>query len=213
MGKIREKIRALIPRDRLFPLILAVSFNMVVYTGSRMIAGGWRHYNIEGPMDQMIPFWPPSAVIYLGCYLFWAANYILIARQEKKEVCQFFAADLLSRAVCLVFFSGVSHDKCPSGGRFRWDLESDDAFDLQGRCSGQSLSVDSLPGELVLLHRTAWEKGNPGLVSGSFVYHGASGVRFDADDKAACNSGCDRRDSSGGNLFFYREKARSLEEV
>ena len=104
MGKIREKIRALIPRDRLFPLILAVSFNMVVYTGSRMIAGGWRHYNIEGPMDQMIPFWPPSAVIYLGCYLFWAANYILIERQEKKEVCQFFAADLLSRAVCLVFF-------------------------------------------------------------------------------------------------------------
>ncbi|MGN0294456.1 MAG: phosphatase PAP2 family protein [Lachnospiraceae bacterium] len=94
----------MIPKDRLVPLILAVAVNMAVYAGARMIAGDWYHYNIETSLDRMIPFWPPSAAIYLGCYIFWAVNYILIARQEKRKVCQFFAGDVLSRLVCLAFF-------------------------------------------------------------------------------------------------------------
>lgn len=69
-----------------------------------MIAGNWHHYNIEGPLDRMIPFWPPSVAVYLGCYLFWIANYILIARQGKRDVCQFFSADFISRIVCMVFY-------------------------------------------------------------------------------------------------------------
>lgn len=77
-------------RYSLISLIFAFSFNMIVYIGSRMIAGNWHHYNIESSFDIRIPFWPPSAIIYLGCYLFWAINYILISRQEKKEICQFF---------------------------------------------------------------------------------------------------------------------------
>jgi len=94
----------LVQKNRLIPLIAAVSFNMIVYVGSRLIAGEWHHYNIESSWDRRIPFWPPSAVIYLGCYLFWAANYIIIAQQEKDTVCQFFSADFLSRIVCLIFY-------------------------------------------------------------------------------------------------------------
>lgn len=97
-------IRSIIPRDRLVPLILTLSVNMAVYAGARMIAGDWYHYNIETSLDRMIPFWPPSAAIYLGCYIFWVVNYILIARQEKRKVCQFFAGDVLSRLICLAFF-------------------------------------------------------------------------------------------------------------
>ena len=37
-------------------------------------------------------------------YLFWALNYVLIARQEKQDVCRFFAADFLSRVVCLIVY-------------------------------------------------------------------------------------------------------------
>ncbi len=86
------------------PLLLAVSFNMLVYIGSRAIAGGWPHHNIESGLDRLIPFWPPSAVIYLGCYLFWAANYILIASRSKEEVCKFFSADFLSRIACFAVY-------------------------------------------------------------------------------------------------------------
>lgn len=104
MKKIIKKIIQIIPTYSFFPLIFSFTFNMIVYTGSRMIAGEWHHYNIETFLDRRIPFWAPSAIIYLGCYLFWIANYILIARQEKKEVYRFFAADFLSRVICLAFF-------------------------------------------------------------------------------------------------------------
>ena len=104
MKKIIKKILHVIPKYSLIPLIFSFTFNMIVYTGSRTIAGEWHHYNIETFLDQYIPLWPPSIIIYLGCYLFWAANYIIIACQEKKKVYQFFAADFLSRIVCLAFF-------------------------------------------------------------------------------------------------------------
>ena len=43
-------------------------------------------------------------MIYFGCYVFWAVNYILIARQDRRSVYQFFTGDFISRCVCLVFF-------------------------------------------------------------------------------------------------------------
>lgn len=104
MRRILDKLYEIIPAYSLFPLVFSFTFNMFVYVGSRMIAGEWHHYNIESSLDRLIPFWPPAAVIYLGCYLFWAVNYILIARQDREEVCRLFSADFLSRIVCLLFF-------------------------------------------------------------------------------------------------------------
>lgn len=100
----RQKITIWIPKERIVPLVFAFAFNMAVYAGARMIAGDWKHYNIEGPLDRLIPFWAPSAVIYIGCYLFWAVNYMLIAQQEKQDMCRFFTADFLSRLVCFGCF-------------------------------------------------------------------------------------------------------------
>ena len=105
MKKItKASLYKVIPYYSILPLIFAFSFNMAVYAGSRIIAKDWHHYNIESFIDRAIPFYAPSVVIYLGCYLFWAANYILIARQKEKEVCQFFSADFLSRIVCFIFY-------------------------------------------------------------------------------------------------------------
>ena len=69
-----------------------------------MIAGGWYHHNIETGVDRSIPFVPEFLVIYFGCYVFWAVNYILIARQDRRSVYQFFTGDFISRCVCLVSF-------------------------------------------------------------------------------------------------------------
>lgn len=92
------------PEYSWFPVIFAFMFNTAVYVGARMIAGNWPHHNIETAADRMIPFFAPSAAIYLGCYVFWIVNYILIARQDKQAVCRFFAGDFLSRVVCLIFY-------------------------------------------------------------------------------------------------------------
>lgn len=104
MNTLRRILDRLIPRYGRIPLLVAVAWNMTVYFGSRLFTGEWPHHNIEGKLDQLIPFVPCTVVIYLGCYVFWIANYILIARQGKQEVCQFFVADFLSRAVCLLCY-------------------------------------------------------------------------------------------------------------
>mgnify|MGYP000155158033 FL=1 len=53
---------------------------------------------------QKLPFVPQFLVIYFGCYFFWAVNYILIARQDRRSVYQFLQGYLVSRCICLGFF-------------------------------------------------------------------------------------------------------------
>lgn len=99
-----KKRRALIPRYALLPLLFAAAFNWLVYGGSKLIAAGWPHHNPSCFLDRYIPFIPQFLVIYLGCFLFWIVNYILIACQEKEDCYHFFTADFLARMVCLFFF-------------------------------------------------------------------------------------------------------------
>ena len=104
LWKKMKKLKNLIPEYGVMPLLIAVTLNFSVYGGARVIAGDWKHHNIQGELDGMIPFLPFTVVIYLGCYLFWIVNYILIARRGKREVCQFFSADFLSRLVCFACY-------------------------------------------------------------------------------------------------------------
>lgn len=104
MKKILDHVTNILPLYGIFPLIFSLVFNCLVYMGSRLFTGEWHHYNIETALDKGIPFVPEFLIIYFGCYLFWAVNYILIARQEREQVYRFFTADFLSRCVCLVFY-------------------------------------------------------------------------------------------------------------
>ena len=104
MKKVMKGITRILPAYGVFPLIFSFVFNCLVYSGSRMIAGGWYHHNIETGVDRSIPFVPEFLMIYFGCYVFWAVNYILIARQDRRSVYQFFTGDFISRCVCLVSF-------------------------------------------------------------------------------------------------------------
>ncbi len=104
--KNRQKYRRkkLIPVYGIVPLLLAVLWNTLAYNGARWIASEREHYNIETMLDKQIPFIPWTLAIYFGCYLFWAVNYFLIARQEKEQVYRFFTADAISRLICFCFF-------------------------------------------------------------------------------------------------------------
>lgn len=104
MDKVRNLINRVMPEYGFLPVLCAFMLNNVVYGGSKLIAGDWYHHNIESSLDQKIPFIPETLIIYFGCYLFWLVNYILIAKQDKKSVYQFFAGDLISRCVCLIFY-------------------------------------------------------------------------------------------------------------
>lgn len=104
MKRVFRWITNWIPTYAIFPLIFSFVFNGLVYGGTKVIAGEWHHFNIESSLDTRIPFVPQFLVIYLGCYLFWIINYILIGRQDKKSMYQFFTGDFLSRCICLVIF-------------------------------------------------------------------------------------------------------------
>ena len=102
MKKILKGLTRILPAYGIFPVIFSFVFNCLVYSGSRMIAGGWYHHNIETAVDRSLPFVPQFLIIYFGCYLFWIVNYILIARQDRHSVYQFFTGDFISRCICLI---------------------------------------------------------------------------------------------------------------
>ena len=85
-------------------LALAFIWNLIAYTGARMIAFSWPHHDITTALDQRIPLVPWTVLIYFGCYAVWGINYYLCAMQDKPARDRFFCADTISRIVCFVIY-------------------------------------------------------------------------------------------------------------
>lgn len=94
----------LLPGYARLPLLMTVLWNCLVYYGSNLIAGDWPHHEIALAIDGAIPLVPWTALIYLGCYLFWIVNYILAARQSKEAAYRFLSAEFLAKTVCFLIF-------------------------------------------------------------------------------------------------------------
>ena len=124
MKRFWKYVTGIVPAYGLFPLVFSFVFNCLVYSGSRAVAGSWYHHNIESNLDLRLPFLPQFLIIYFGCYIFWAANYILAARQDREEVYRFFTADFISRCVCLVIFLAypTTNTRPVIEGSGFWDL-------------------------------------------------------------------------------------------
>ena len=101
---MKEKIQKLIPAYAVFPLLTCLAVNFLVYGGIAQIADEWKHYDLTTGFDRAVPVIPEFVIIYLGCYIFWVVNYILIARQGKEHCYRFVTADIMSRLVCCLFF-------------------------------------------------------------------------------------------------------------
>lgn len=124
MKRFWKYVIGIVPAYGLFPLVFSFVFNCLVYSGSRAIAGGWYHHNIESNLDLRLPFVPQFLIIYFGCYVFWAVNYMLAARQEREQVYRFFTADIISRCVCLIIFLAypTTNTRPMIEGNGIWDL-------------------------------------------------------------------------------------------
>lgn len=114
-----KRTQSTFSKEPLVLLLLTLLWNQLVYSGTRLIAGGWPHYDLTTAADLKIPFLPWTITIYFGCYLFWGINYYLCAAQTNfqnftntaaltvKSVYErnrFFCADALAKAICLFFF-------------------------------------------------------------------------------------------------------------
>lgn len=103
-GVYEHTLGIFIPKYSVISLILCFVYNSLIYFGLQRLMGGAKHYDFTSEYDRAIPFVPAWSLIYLGCYLFWAVNYILIARQQEDDWFKFATADYLSRTVCALFF-------------------------------------------------------------------------------------------------------------
>ena len=93
-----------IPAYGLLTLIAGFTVNSVVYWGTQLLMASSYHYDFTSSLDRKVPFIKEWIVIYIGCYIFWAVNYVLIAREGKEKCYRFATADVMSRLICAVFF-------------------------------------------------------------------------------------------------------------
>ena len=91
-------------REIIVILSVTVAWNMVAYYGSRLIASSWHHYDITTEFDRSIPLMPWTIIIYFGCYLHWAANYLICAAHNSREKYRFFTAEMLAKGISMLIF-------------------------------------------------------------------------------------------------------------
>ncbi len=99
-----KKIKAFFNDDVGRLALIAVVLHTFTYFGTRLFTGGWHHYDMTTMLDNFIPFVPWTVVIYLGCYIFWAANYTLGCTQDKENAMIFMWTEIIAKAICLVCY-------------------------------------------------------------------------------------------------------------
>ncbi len=88
----------------IIPLSAIFLWNALVYFGCAHLTQGWYHYDFTTNLDRAIPLMPEFIYIYLGCYLFWGINYILMGHLGKEYFYRFVAAEMPTRIVCGLFY-------------------------------------------------------------------------------------------------------------
>lgn len=94
-----------LPRHAILPLFTCFFLNSLVYYGTMAVSHlHTGFYNFTTVLDNWIPVFPPSIFIYGSCYVFWALNYILIARSGRRNLFTLTSSDILAKLVCLSIF-------------------------------------------------------------------------------------------------------------
>ena len=99
-----KKIKTLVPKYAILPLIMVVVLNTFVYNGSKIISSHLVHFDFSTFMDTLIPFFPFFISIYILAYLHWIVGHIVISR-ENEEICyRILMAETIAKLLCLFFF-------------------------------------------------------------------------------------------------------------
>lgn len=102
--KIIKKIYDFIPQYAIKPLLLCVIFNFSVYSGARLFYGNRVFHDLTSKLDDRIPVVPIFIVFYLGSYIFWTFNYILVSRVSKDNCYRLAISDLLGKLTCFIIY-------------------------------------------------------------------------------------------------------------
>lgn len=101
---IKKMICKIFSAHGFLPLILAMSYNFLMYFICNVAAMHLPLHSLALPFDHQIPMISWTILIYFGCYIFWIVNYIMIYNRSREHAYRFFVADFFSRTVCMLFF-------------------------------------------------------------------------------------------------------------
>lgn len=104
MKRLRAFVLRIVPAETLFPLLLALLWNMLAYYGGAAISAALPRLRLSLPIDAQIPLLPWTVSVYIYSYIFWAVNYTLAARCGERCAYRVFCADFLSKCLSFVFF-------------------------------------------------------------------------------------------------------------
>ncbi|EYE88152.1 phosphatase [Fervidicella metallireducens AeB] len=102
--KVFRKIYDFIPKYAIKPLILCVIINFSVYSGARLFYKNRVFHDLTTNLDNGIPVVPIFIVFYLGSYLFWIFNYILISKISEDNCYRLAISDILGKITCFVIY-------------------------------------------------------------------------------------------------------------
>ena len=122
MGRISGKRKPVVPQYAVFPLLSCVILNFIVYTGTDLLAGSWKHYDLTLPLD-------PGGSCYTGiCYRLSGVLCVLDCElyinctaggRSLHPVCD---SGYAVQAGMRIFLSCASHNQCQAGAVWQRDL-------------------------------------------------------------------------------------------
>lgn len=115
---IKNFIFKIVPKYAVVPLLLCLVANLVAYYGSTIVVDGFglQRYSAAIPLDYAIPFIPGWIIVYFGCYISWAAFYIIACRESKKACFDFVTAEVIAKMISLVIFIIYPTEMLERGG-------------------------------------------------------------------------------------------------
>lgn len=121
-----KQSRRFIPSYTYSAAIICCGICSTLYFVTKYMGIG-EHHNIESSLDKMIPFIPFWSSIYLLCYIFWAFNAILTAREGKETWYKFVAAYVLAELFCdlvfIVYPTTMPRPEVTGTGIFDWTMK------------------------------------------------------------------------------------------
>ena len=104
---MRKKLRNIIPKDSVIPLLAVLIVNLPVYHATRLIAGDFTHINMTTAIDRAIPFVPAFSAIYILAFVQWVVGLILIAREERTLCFRVLSGEIISKLISGVLFIAI----------------------------------------------------------------------------------------------------------
>lgn len=101
---MKKIIGRLCPFYAIIPLLGSFALETIIYEVSKLLIKGRYHFDFTTDFDRSVPVISWFSLIYIGCYLFWIINFILLTRINKEHFYKTLFAVYLSYIICAVVF-------------------------------------------------------------------------------------------------------------